>query len=216
MTPAHPGRSTLSKKASRVFDVTCAAAGLLLLFPFLLVIAGVIKLDDRGPVFYRQLRVGKNFRLFEMLKFRSMVVGADRGSLLTGNGDSRMTRVGRHLRRYKLDELPQLLNVLKGEMQLVGARPEVERYVQRFRREYSRILQESPGITDPASLAYRHEDKLLSVERMEEQYVQQILPDKLALSLAYQQQRSFVSDLEILFRTLFGFPPALANHARLN
>jgi len=193
-----------NREPSRPFDVTCAAVGLLLLWPFFLLIAIAIKLDDGGPVFYKQLRVGKHFRLFGMLKFRSMVIGADGGSLLTREGDSRITRVGRQLRRYKLDELPQLLNVLRGEMQLVGARPEVERYVQHFRREYACILQQAPGITDPASLAYRHEDRLLSTERREEEYIREILPRKLALSVSYQQRRSFLSDLGILCKTVFG------------
>ena len=112
-------------------------------------------------VLYRQSRVGRNFQCFWVCKFRSMVAGADRSGLLTAQQDSRITHVGRLLRRYKLDELPQLFNVLKGDMQLVGARPEVERYVQMFRHQYAVILQERPGITDPATVAYRHEEQML-------------------------------------------------------
>ncbi len=133
-----------------------------------------------------------------------MVAGADQGLLLTAPADSRVTPIGRLLRRYKLDELPQFFNVLVGDMQLVGARPEVERYVQMFRREYSVILQDRPGITDPASLAYRHEDQILTADGIEQQYLREILPAKLQLSLDYQQRRSFLSDLGILLRTAVG------------
>ena len=188
----------------RVFDVCCAATGLLLLSPLCCAMAVAIKFDDGGPVFYAQDRVGKNFRRFRVYKFRSMVAGADRDGLLTAAGDARLTRLGRLLRRYKLDELPQLFNVLKGEMQLVGARPEVERYVDMFRPQYAVILQDRPGVTDPATLAYRREDQVLSASRAEQQYVEEILPAKLRLSLDYQRQRSFLSDVGILLRTVFG------------
>lgn len=186
----------------RTFDALCAGLGLLLLSPSLCLIAAAIKLDDGGPVFYRQPRVGKGFRRFRICKFRSMVPGSDSGGLLTAPGDSRLTRVGRWLRHYKLDELPQLFNVLWGDMQLVGARPEVERYVETFRPQYALILQDRPGITDPASLVYWREDQLLSTNHMEQQYVQTILPAKLQLSLAYQRRRTFGSDIGILFRTI--------------
>lgn len=189
---------------TRAFDVLSSAVGLLLLSPLLCVIALAIKLDDGGPVLYRQARMGRGFRPFQVCKFRSMVVDADRNGLLTAPADSRLTRVGRWLRRYKVDELPQLFNVLKGDMQLVGARPEVERYVQLFHPQYAVILQERPGITDPASLAYRHEDQIFSADRMEEQYVKEILPAKLKLSLDYQKRRSLLSDVRILLRTAIG------------
>jgi lipopolysaccharide/colanic/teichoic acid biosynthesis glycosyltransferase len=167
-------------------------------------IAVAIKLDDGGPVLYEQVRVGRSFRRFRVCKFRSMVPDADRDGLLTAPGDSRLTRVGRWLRQYKLDELPQLFNVLKGDMQLVGARPEVERYVQMFRPQYAVILQERPGITDPATLAYRREEQIFSASRMEQQYVEEILPAKLKLSLDYQMRRSLLSDVRILLQTAFG------------
>jgi lipopolysaccharide/colanic/teichoic acid biosynthesis glycosyltransferase len=189
---------------NRTFDIFCATTGLLLLSPLLCAIALAIKFDDAGPVFYRQVRVGRNFRTFRVLKFRSMVPGADRDGLLTAPRDSRTTRVGRWLRPYKLDELPQLFNVLNGDMQLVGARPEVEKYVQMFRHEYAVILQERPGITDPATLAYRREDEMFSNTGMEEQYVEEILPAKLKHSLEYQKQRNLLSDVQILFRTVSG------------
>jgi len=159
-------------------------------------------MDDGGPVFYRQARVGRGFESFQLCKFRSMVYGADRERLLTAPGDARVTRVGRFLRRYKLDELPQLFNIVRSDMQFVGARPEVERYVQMFRPEYAVILQDRPGITDPATLAYRHEDRIFAATGMEEQYVKTILPTKLKLSLDYQKSRSWLSDLRIVLQTV--------------
>ena len=185
----------------RAFDRVCSALGLLLLSPVFGIIAVVIKLDDGGSIFYTQDRVGKNFQPFRFYKFRSMVAGADRTGFITGPADSRQTRIGYWLRRYKLDELPQLFNVLKGDMQLVGARPEVDRYVQMFRAQYSTLLLDRPGITDPASLAYRREDQILSADRLEQQYVEEILPAKLHLALEYQKRRTFQSDLGILLRT---------------
>lgn len=188
---------------NRAFDVFCTATGLLLLSPVFGVIAIAIKLDDGGSVFFRQTRAGRNFRPFRVCKFRSMVTGAEQAGLLTFPGDSRLTRVGRWLRKYKLDELPQLFNVLNGDMQLVGARPEVERYVRIFRSEYAVILQERPGITDPASLAYRREEETRSASRVEDQYVNEILPAKLKLSLDYQMRRTFLTDIGILLKTAF-------------
>ncbi len=198
-----PPAAVMTDSFHRAFDVTCATAGLFFLSPLFCAIAVAIKFDDGGPVFYVQDRVGKNFRLFRVCKFRSMVTGAESGGLLTAPGDSRLTRMGRVLRRYKLDEIPQLFNVLTGDMQLVGARPEVERYVQMFRPQYAVILQERPGITDPASLTYRHEDQIFSAHGMEQQYAEEILPAKLRLSMDYQKRRSFLSDVGILLKTVF-------------
>ena len=186
-----------------MFDVVAAAMGLTLLSPVLALAALAIKLDDGDAVFYSQTRVGRDFRLFKLVKFRSMAPGADRSGLLTAPGDSRITRVGRFLRKYKLDELPQLFNVLKGDMQLIGPRPEVERYVCLFRADYSVLLEDPPGITDPASISYRNEEKVFNGEPIEEQYVSQILPDKLRISLAYQQRRNWFSDVWVLLQTLF-------------
>ena len=196
--------STITRHSARyAFDVVAAAVGLILLSPLLVLIVLAIKLDDGEAVFYSQARVGKDFRLFKLVKFRSMAPGADRSSLLTAPADSRLTRVGRFLRKYKLDELPQLFNVMKGEMQLVGPRPEVERYVYLFRADYSVLLQEPPGITDPASISYRNEEERFHAEQIEEQYISQILPDKLRISLEYQKQRNFFSDIRIVLETLF-------------
>jgi len=187
---------------TRSFDVLCAGIGLFLLSPLFGLIATAIKIDDGGPVFYEQVRVGRMFRPFRVLKFRSMVVGADQKGLLTAPADSRLTRMGRILREYKLDELPQLLNVLNGDMQLVGARPEVGRYVEMFRPQYALILQERPGLTDPATVAYSREDRVFSSSNIEQQYVSEILPEKLRLSLEYQRRRGFFSDLGILLKTI--------------
>ena len=190
------------QKMNRAFNFICAALGLLFLLPLLTVIALLVKCGDGGPVFYAQLRVGKGFRPFRLLKFRSMVVDADKHGLLTAPCDRRLTRPGRLLRKHKLDELPQLWNVLTGDMQLVGVRPEVEPYVAMFREQYTLLLSEPPGITDPASLAYRGEENLFVAGRMEQQYVSEILPQKLRLSMDYQRHRSFFSDLRVLLRTV--------------
>ncbi len=195
----------LARKSSALhlsFDMLCALIGLSVLSPLLLVIALAIRLQNDGPVLYAQSRVGRHFRLFRVLKFRTMVEGADRAGLLTSAADSRITRVGRVLRTYKLDELPQLWNVLKGEMQLVGPRPEVKRYVEMFRSQFALLLQDRPGITDPASIAYRREDTLLPVDSPDNEYVSRVLPAKLQLSLDYQRRRTFISDLQLLMRTI--------------
>jgi FlaA1/EpsC-like NDP-sugar epimerase/dTDP-4-amino-4,6-dideoxygalactose transaminase/lipopolysaccharide/colanic/teichoic acid biosynthesis glycosyltransferase len=189
----------------RAFDRVCAATGLAFLAPLFAMIALAIRLDDGGPVFYSQLRVGQGLRKFRLFKFRSMVPNSAGGSPLTAPEDARVTRMGRFLRKYKLDELPQLVNVLRGEMQLVGVRPQIEKYVAIYPDEYGELLQVPPGITDLASLSFRHEEKLFNEGTIEEQYLGKILPIKLALSLKYHRARTFLSDLEILFRTVLGF-----------
>jgi lipopolysaccharide/colanic/teichoic acid biosynthesis glycosyltransferase len=189
----------------RWFDVFCAASGLVILSPLLAAIAVAIKLQDGGPVLYSQWRVGRNFKPFRLYKFRSMVPDADRrGGLLTAPQDHRLTPLGRVLRRYKLDELPQLLNVIKGDMQLVGARPEVDRYVRMFPEEYAAILRDRPGITDPASVAFRHEDQMFGTGDVEQEYIERILPAKLSTSLDYARRRDLVSDLGVILGTVFG------------
>jgi len=188
----------------RAFDVSCAAFGLLLLSPVLLLVALAIKAEDGGTVFYAQPRVGLGFRRFRLLKFRSMVSGTEGKGLITAANDDRVTGVGRFIRKYKLDELPQLVNVLRGDMDLVGSRPEVERYVEMFRREYSELLQVRPGITDPASIIFRDEQQELASGNVEGEYVSRILPKKLELSLWYMRRRTFFSDLGILIRTVLG------------
>jgi lipopolysaccharide/colanic/teichoic acid biosynthesis glycosyltransferase len=190
----------------RVFDTLCALVGLVFLAPVFALIALAIKLGDGGPILYSQIRIGQGLRKFRLLKFRSMFWGCAQGSLLTAPRDGRVTRVGRFLRKYKLDELPQLVNVLKGEMQLVGVRPQVERFVDIYPREYGELLQTPPGITGPASLCFRHEELLFLENSIEEDYIAKILPIKLKMSLNYARTRTFLSDLEILFRTVLGFP----------
>ena len=187
----------------QAFDAICAAIALLLISPLLVLIALAIKIEDRGPIFYTHPRLGKDFRSFGLLKFRTMVAGADRlGGPITVAGDRRITRVGRFLRNYKLDELPQLWNVVVGDIQMVGARPESGRNAERFHAEYEELLYDRPGITDPATLAYRDEERMFGEGDIEEQYFNHILPDKLRLSLDYARRRTFFSDLRIIVRTV--------------
>jgi lipopolysaccharide/colanic/teichoic acid biosynthesis glycosyltransferase len=189
----------------RALDVFCAGCGLLILSPVLAVIAVAVRLQDGGPALYSQWRVGKDLKAFRLHKFRSMVPNADRfGRLLTTPKDRRLTPLGRLLRRYKLDELPQLINVIKGDMQFVGARPEVDRYVRMFPEEYATILRDRPGITDPASVAFRHEEQLFGRGDPEQEYIERILPAKLKISLDYARRRDIVSDLVVVLDTLFG------------
>lgn len=188
--------------ARRAFDALCSLAGLILLAPLFAIIVLAIKLDDGGPVFYFQDRVGKGLRKFRVIKFRSMFANCAGGSLLTAHHDARVTRVGRFLRKLKLDELPQLVNVLKGEMQLVGVRPQVEKFVELFRDEYEELLQTPPGITSIASLTFRNEERLLQESSNEEKYIATILPIKLEMLLNYSRNRTFLSDLGIIFRTV--------------
>ena len=217
MDEIQPGAVTVASAVRVAAEQLLAAFALTALSPLLALVALAIKLDDGGPVFYSQLRIGKNLRPFRLWKFRSMVRGADRLGSLTGPSDPRTTRVGDLLRRSKLDELPQLFNVLRGEMQLVGPRPEVERYVSLFRAQYEVLLQGRPGITDPASLLYREEEKLFDGPSLEEQYVSQFLPDKLRISLEYQRQRSTWSDFVVLLRTVSPFfKPARKTAGSLN
>jgi len=171
----------------RIFDVCFSVTGLLLLSPLALLIAIIVSADSRGPVFYRQQRVGRHGRDFILYKFRTMRPDADRSGLLTvGAADARITRSGGLLRRSKLDELPQLWNVLNGTMSLVGPRPEVRKYVNRYNEDQRRVLAVRPGITDAASIAYRDENVLLGrAADPERTYVEEIMPAKLRLSMPY-------------------------------
>ncbi len=191
--------------SKRLFDLLASAVGLLLLVPLFALIALLIKLDDGGPVFFRQERVGYRGRPFLMWKFRTMFPGAEKsGGQLTFAGDKRITRAGQFLRRGKLDELPQLINVLRGEMSLVGPRPEVARYVACYSEEQRLVLEQVPGITDPASLKYRHENELLAGSPDPEKlYLDEIMPDKIRRNLEYATRATLVSDIVIILRTLF-------------
>ncbi|SRR6266581_1251327 len=197
-------RSIYATHGKCALDVFLSAIGLLILSPLLVIIACCIKLTTPGPALYRQIRIGQDGREFQILKFRSMVVDASkRGLRITVFGDSRVTRAGRFLRRYKLDELPQLWNVLRGDMSLVGPRPELPIYVAAYTPEQRFVLAARPGITDPASLAYRHEEELLAGhQNPEEFYRSQVLPDKLARNVSYIQTISLKGDLRIILETL--------------
>jgi len=189
----------------RTFDIVVAALGLIVLSPLLLFVALLIKLDSHGPILFKQERIGKEFRPFLIYKFRTMVENASKtGGAITYGNDSRITRAGRLLRKIKLDELPQLINVLKGDMSFVGPRPEVRQYVELFRGEYMEILTIRPGITDLASLKYRDEASLLGkAANPEEEYVSHVLPDKIRLAKDYLRHSSFLFDLGVIGKTLF-------------
>ncbi|MBI3978896.1 MAG: sugar transferase [Chloroflexi bacterium] len=189
--------------SKRFFDAAVAAVGLVLLSPLFLALSVAIKAHDGGPVFHRATRVGRHGRLFRLYKFRSMVVDADRiGPALTAAGDTRITPVGRWLRQTKLDELPQLVNVLVGDMSLVGPRPEDPRYVALYTPEQRRVLQMRPGITSAASLAFRHEEAMLAGPDWETVYRTRVLPAKLAIDLEYLARRSLRSDIDLILRTV--------------
>lgn len=187
----------------RLFDIGASLLILLIASPFLLLLALAIKLDSPGPVFYRQVRVGRYGKDFRIFKFRTMVQDADKKGLsLTTGHDPRITRVGRLIRKLRLDEFSQLLNVLKGEMSLVGPRPEVRRYVEAYAPEYWATLLVRPGITAPSSIIFRNEDEILSAGGdPEEIYIQQILPEKCRLNLEYLKNISVCRDIAVMFQT---------------
>jgi lipopolysaccharide/colanic/teichoic acid biosynthesis glycosyltransferase len=188
----------------RLADILLSFIGLLILLPFFLVIAIVIAIDSRGGVFFLQTRVGKNNKDFKLFKFRTMRVDSEsKGQLTIGGRDNRITKAGFFLRRYKLDELPQLLNVLFGNMSLVGPRPEVRKYVDMYTAEQLQVLSVKPGITDYASIKYADESELLAkAENPEQFYIETVMPDKLAINLEYIKNRSFGADMGILFKTI--------------
>ena len=187
----------------RLFDIFASGLGLLILSPLFIVVAIWIKLDSKGPVFYKQLRVGRHNKDFYIYKFRSMRVGADSGSLVTiGERDPRVTRSGYFIRKFKIDELPQLFNVLIGDMSLVGPRPEVRHYVDYWTEEQMRVLDVRPGITDPASIKYRNENELMEkAENPEEYYINVIMQEKIKLYLEYVDNASFWYDIKLIFKT---------------
>jgi lipopolysaccharide/colanic/teichoic acid biosynthesis glycosyltransferase len=188
----------------RSFDIVFSLIGLILLMPLFFVVAVLIKLSSSGPIFYLQMRVGLNGNDFKLYKFRTMMVDADKKGLLTvGGRDPRVTSIGYYLRKFKIDELPQLMNVLFGSMSFVGPRPEVRKYVDMYTEEQKNVLSIKPGITDYASLEYFNENDLLSrSENPEQVYIQEVLPAKLKLNLKYMREAGFFTDLKIIFRTL--------------
>ena len=187
----------------RLCDILFSLIGILLLLPLWLVVSLWIVLDDPGPVFYRQQRVGKDGKDFYLLKFRSMRIVADKMSLITiGERDPRVTRAGYYLRKYKLDELPQLWNVFAGDMSLVGPRPEVRRYVDTYTDEQRRVLSVRPGITDYASIEYIDENAILAkADDPDKTYIEQIIPAKIALNMRYINHRTIGEYLKIIFLT---------------
>ncbi len=187
----------------RISDVFASLMVLLLLLPLFLVVALLIVFDSKGGVFYKHVRVGKGGVQFGLYKFRSMVTNADKGSQITIGNDTRVTKVGRFIRRYKIDELPQLINILKGEMSVVGPRPEVKRYVDLYSKEQLKVLEVLPGLSDYASIKYFDEQKILGLAKdPNKEYIDHVMPAKLNLNLKYIEEKSFLTDIKIIFRTL--------------
>ena len=189
----------------RLFDIVASGLGLIVLSPVFLILAIWIKCDSEGPVFYRQVRVGRWNKDFRIFKFRSMRVGADKGSLVTiGGRDPRITRSGYFIRKFKFDELPQLINVLVGDMSLVGPRPEVRHYVDYYTPEQMHVLDVRPGITDPASIKFRNENELMEkAEDPEKYYIEVIMQEKIRLYLEYVEKHNFWYDLGLIFKTFW-------------
>lgn len=188
----------------RFFDFVFSLFGIIVCLPLFAIIAVLIKLDSAGPVFFKQERIGKDFKSFKIYKFRTMEDNAEKnGPKITSAKDNRITRIGNYLRKYKLDELPQLFNVLRGEMSFVGPRPEVKEYVNIFKSDYKRLLRIRPGITDPASIRYSNEEKILAVaDNWEEEYRKNILPEKIKLSLHYVDNHNVITDLRLIVKTI--------------
>ncbi|MCR1849943.1 MAG: sugar transferase [Paraclostridium sordellii] len=188
----------------RTFDIVASFIGLILLSPILIIIAVFIKLDSKGPVFFKQKRVGKNKQIFEIYKFRTMVIDAEKlGKQITVGNDNRITKIGKFIRKCKLDELPQLINVLKGEMSLVGPRPEVPKYVELYDVYQEQVLLVQPGITDYASIEFRNENELLGKSKNPEAtYIDEIMPTKIELNLLYIKNISLLEDFKLIFNTI--------------
>ena len=188
----------------RCFDVVSSLTGIILLFPVLFILWICIRLESSGGGFYRQVRVGKDGEDFRLWKFRTMQTGSDKKGLLTiGGRDSRVTRIGFYLRKYKLDELPQLINVLVGDMSIVGPRPEVRKYVELYSQDQRKVLSVKPGITDYASIEYSNENELLAQsESPEKTYIEEILPAKLKLNMHYINTMNIQTDLQIIIKTI--------------
>ncbi|ACI19634.1 sugar transferase [Dictyoglomus thermophilum] len=193
------------KKSKRLFDFMLSLLGLFITIPIFLVVSLLIKLEDNGPIFYKQKRVGYKGKEFHIWKFRTMVVNADSlGRLITVGKDPRITKVGFWLRKFRIDEIPQLINVLKGEMSLVGPRPEVPKYLKFYDEEMRRILEYVPGMTDPTSLNFLDESEVLAkAEDPEEKYIKEILPLKVKQSLKYLERSNLWTDFLVILKTIF-------------
>ena len=188
----------------RLFDISSSLLVLILFSPFFLMIALWVVLDSKGGVFFRQLRVGRNGKPFYLYKFRTMKLDSEsKGQLTVGKRDNRITSIGYYLRKYKLDEFPQLINVIKGEMSIVGPRPEVPKYVDMYTAEQKKVLAVRPGLTDYASIAYIDENELLAkAENPEKEYIEVVMPVKLQLNLKYISEMGFSTDLKIILKTI--------------
>lgn len=196
--------SKITLITKRVFDLISSSIGIILLLPFLIVISIIIKITSKGPVIYKQVRVGRNGKNFRIYKFRTMIVGADKSNqLITVGNDSRVTKFGKILRKFKLDEFPQLFNVLLGTMSIVGPRPEVPKYVDMYSENQKKVLLLKPGITDYASIEYRDESNILSKSSTPEvTYINEIMPRKIQLNMIYANKVSLFEDIKIIFMTL--------------
>ena len=187
----------------RIFDIISSLFGLILLSPFIIIIAILIKLDSKGPIFFKQVRVTKNGREFKIFKYRTMKIGSDKYSQITVGKDSRITKIGDFLRKYKLDEIPQLINVLIGDMSLVGPRPEVPKYVALYTEEQREILKVRAGITDYASIEFSNENDILANETdPEKAYIEKIMPRKIELNKKYLSEISVMTDIKIILLTI--------------
>ncbi|EEO40640.1 hypothetical protein FSCG_01353 [Fusobacterium vincentii 4_1_13] len=187
----------------RIFDITLSLFGLIILLPFMLIIAILIKIDSKGSVFFKQIRVTKNGKEFKIFKYRTMRVGSDKYSQITVGKDGRITKIGSFLRKYKLDEIPQLINVLIGDMSLVGPRPEVPKYVALYTDEQKEILKVRAGITDYASIEFSDENDLLALEEEPEKaYIEKIMPKKIELNKKYLSETSVLTDIKIILLTI--------------
>ncbi|UTW67310.1 sugar transferase [bacterium SCSIO 12643] len=187
----------------RLFDIVSSLTVLLLLFPVTLMISILIVIDSKGGIFYMQKRVGKDGKEFGLYKFRTMRPDSDKVKITVGDRDPRVTNIGYYLRKYKLDELPQLINILVGEMSVIGPRPEVKQYVDLYTTEQLKVLSVKPGLSDLATLEYVNESEILAQsDNPEETYIHEIMPDKLALNLKYIENQSFLLDMKIIFKTL--------------
>lgn len=186
----------------RTFDIVASGLGLIILSPVFIILAVWIKADSRGPVFYRQVRVGRKNRDFRLFKFRSMRPDSDKLGLITvGGHDPRVTQSGYYIRKYKLDELPQLINVFIGDMSLVGPRPEVRKYVDMYTPEQMRVLSVRPGITSLASIRYRNENDILAAADPDRAYIERVMPDKIAIDLEYVERATLWNDIKLIFST---------------
>ncbi|WP_338971320.1 sugar transferase [Fusobacterium nucleatum] len=187
----------------RIFDIILSLFGLIILLPFMLIIAIFIKLDSKGTIFFKQVRVTKNGREFKIFKYRTMRVGSDKYSQITVGKDDRITKIGSFLRKYKLDEIPQLINVLIGDMSLVGPRPEVPKYVAFYTDEQKEILKVRAGITDYASIEFSNENDLLALEEdPEKAYIEKVMPKKIELNKKYLSEISILTDIRIILLTI--------------